>query len=525
MNTVNDMFPMLRRRQVGSFLVYGLVIMTAVSILLTAIAMFVATYAKSGLQTAARDESFQVAEAGVSWYHWYLAHMTDGRTSKQVQDFWDSDTPIGKNAPYEAEYGDTSGAIGKYRIVVVPPAPGSTIVTATVVGWTYKYPEGTRTIRVRFRRPSWSEYGVLADDDLRFGERTEVYGKIHSNFGIRFDGLAHNIVSSSVASYDDLDHAGGDEFGVHTHVAAPPAAVPVRADVFAAGRKFPVPTVDFNGALADFNLMKASAISSGNYLDAMGVGRQIFLNADGTYDVYTVNGYDAATHGITSYQGTKNSDGTGTICTTAVVQASAPIRCQDRTTDSTCYCHPQNYRIPDNGVIFVENNVWLDTKQNEASFQRLDKSYTGNILVNGEAKVTVVGANISGGANASVFLGGSPIEYARVDGSVILGVIGQRDVEVIRDSQDTLAIDGALLAQLGRVGRANYGTSDHRGTITVDGAIATNQRYGFAWTNLSGSESWGYTDRNLIFDNNLLYSPPPFFPTGTQYLMDLWEEL
>jgi hypothetical protein len=29
----------------------------------------------------------------------------------------------------------------------------------------------------------------------------------------------------------------------------------------------------------------------------------------------------------------------------------------------------------------------------------------------------------------------------------------------------------------------------------------------------------------LNFDNNLLYYPPPYFPTGTEYSIDLWDEL
>jgi hypothetical protein len=45
-------------------------------------------------------------------------------------------------------------------------------------------------------------------------------------------------------------------------------------------------------------------------------------------------------------------------------------------------------------------------------------------------------------------------------------------------------------------------------------------RYGFSWT-----DGTGYITRNLYYDNNLLYYPPPYFPTGTQYELDLWEEL
>jgi hypothetical protein len=90
------------------------------------------------------------------------------------------------------------------------------------------------------------------------------------------------------------------------------------------------------------------------------------------------------------------------------------------------------------------------------------------------------------------------------------------------------------LAQTGRVGREFYtggscgcgshSCEDHKNTITVYGAIASNQRYGFAWIDGCPRDT-GYLNRNIYFDNNLLYYPPPYFPTGSQYLLDLWEEL
>ncbi len=52
------------------------------------------------------------------------------------------------------------------------------------------------------------------------------------------------------------------------------------------------------------------------------------------------------------------------------------------------------------------------------------------------------------------------------------------------------------------------------------GAIATNVRMGFGYT-----DGTGFINRSLMFDNNLLYSPPPLFPTGNTYAIDLWDEI
>ena len=51
--------------------------------------------------------------------------------------------------------------------------------------------------------------------------------------------------------------------------------------------------------------------------------------------------------------------------------------------------------------------------------------------------------------------------------------------------------------------------------------MAPTFRYGFAYTN-----GTGYTTRNLIYDSNFLYGPPPSFPlAGSNYVQISWEEV
>lgn len=462
----------------GSVLAYGLVIMFMVSIIMTSIIGFVASQTKYSLQVHAREQGFQIAESGIHFYRWYLAHQVEGRTAQQVADFWATGNPYGVATPYEVEYVDPAGdAIGRYRLEVTPPETGSTVVIVRATGWTYRYPEAVRTIQVRFRKPSWSEYAVLANDNMRFGTGTEVFGKIHSNQGIRFDGLAHNIVSSAVASYNDPDHNGGNEFGVHTHLAPvdplPPAAVPDRPTVFEGGRSFPVAATDFNGVLGDLAYMKSQAqagVNGSRYFNNVHQGRHIILKTNDTFDIRTVQSFNASTNEINNYSGSW-----------------------------------ANYAIPDDGIIFVENNAWVEG------------------TVDGR-RVTIVAANLVSSSQKSVYLG-KDIRYTNYDCTDMIGLIGQDDVEVYRGSNNILRLDASLIAQSGRVGRSNYtGATAIRSTITVYGAIASNQRYGFAWADSQGNHVSGYQTRNLYYDNNLLYCPPPYFPTGTQYEMDLWQE-
>jgi hypothetical protein len=52
------------------------------------------------------------------------------------------------------------------------------------------------------------------------------------------------------------------------------------------------------------------------------------------------------------------------------------------------------------------------------------------------------------------------------------------------------------------------------------GMIASQERYGFAYT-----DGTGYQNRIIIFDPNLLYSPPPSFPlTADYYTPIFWNE-
>lgn len=464
----------------GSALAYGIVIMTVVAIILSSTVTFLAQQTKLSLRVHAREQAFQIAESGIRYYRWYLAHTVEGRTSAQIADFWENGNPVGVEDPYEVEYVDPGGsAIGRYRLAVTPPSEGSTAVEVTATGWTYRYPNDTRTITVRFRKPAWSENAFTLNSFNRFGEGTEVFGRIHSNAGIRFDGLAHNLVTSSVSTFNDPDHTGGNEYGVHTHKTTtdplPPTALPDRTDVFMAGRQFPVPVVDFNGVIGDLSYMKSQAqagVNGSRYFDNSQQGRHIIFNSDGTYSIRTVRSFSSGTNQIGSYQGNWST-----------------------------------YTIPNDGVIFVENNVWVEgTVSNK--------------------RVTVAAANLISASLKSIYLG-RDIRYASYDDcSNMVGLIAQNDIEIYKASEDDLRIDASLIAQTGRVGRQNYqgGTDVHKTLITIYGAIASNERYGFEWADNNGNHVGGYYNRDIIYDRNILYCPPPFFPTGSQYEQDLWHE-
>ncbi len=416
-----------------------------------------------------REEAFNITEAGIEMYHWHIISELDGKTAEQVGTYWDGD-PLGIPF-YEREYKDPQGsAIGKFKLEVIKPEEGSTVIEVKSTGWHYNNPEVKRVVEVKFRKPSWSDYSVLADDVMRFGEGTEIWGSIHSNGGIRFDGIAHNLISSSKETYWDPD-TGSWQDGVWT-------SQPDPNQVFLAGIKYPVPETDFTGVTSDLKEIKDNAQVDGIYLPYAGHskdGYDLEIKDNGTLDVYKVKSRGSISHHVYS----KDSY--------------------------------QNLPFPSNGLIFVEDDATIKGSLNDV-------------------QLTIACADLTSGSNHRNIYIENDIKYAGYDGTEILGLIAQGSVKIGLYSEDNLRIDGALIAQNGSVRRDYYSFWDSityykRNTITVYGAIATNNRYGFSW--LCGGDTYcsGYANRNITYDPELMYNIPPFFPTQNSYKLDMWEEI
>lgn len=465
----------------GSQLILAIMVIMVVAALGSAAATSMVTEVRKAKERIASEKLFQIAEAGVEYYRWHLAHVPD--------DFQDG---TGAPGPYIHDFKDASGnTIGQYSLTIIPPSAGSTIVTVESTGYLLDNPNRKRTVRVKFGIPSLSTYAVAANDVMRFGSGTEVFGPIHSNGGVRFDGVAHNIVTSSRQTYDDPDHGGVEEDGVHTH----------NADInstFLAGRQFPVPPIDFNGLTADLAQMKIDAQANGLYLTASGgMGYHIHFNTNDTVDIRRVTAEQFCRYRLGGWRDYPN------IRSIATEEA---FTLNGRSS--------LGYPLPSNGIIFAEDNMWVD----------------GTI---DSARITVVAARepLATG-NASIFINNS-IRYTNTDGRDAIGLIAQQDISVGFYSENDLRIDAALIAQRGRVGRFYYqprsaslqynppGCRNYiwRNSITAFGSLVTNQRYGFAYT-----DSTGYNLRTLNFDTNLTFAPPPSFPTTGQYSTLSWEE-
>lgn len=401
--------------------------------------------------------------------------------------------------PFIHDVFDKNGIkIGEFALMITAPELGSTVVTVQSTGTLVNDSEIRRTILSRLAVPSFAKYAFVANDAMRFGEGTIVRGPVHSNGGVRFDGVAYNVVTSSRENYDDPDHSGGNEFGVHTHVdpidPEPPADVPSRPDVFVAGREFPVPAVDFAGITLDLADMKElGQVSSGVYIPASsGVGYRIVLKTDDTFDLYEVASYASVPNASCANYASEDDWGTWSVGSETFVD---------------------NYDFPVNGIIFVEDHVWIE----------------GQIET---AKLTIGAARFpdTPSTHRNIILN-DDLLYTHYDGQDVIGLISQNNIHVPLYSPDMLKVDSAMIAQNGRIGRNYYwggsgsnpgcGDEAERDTIEIHGMIGSSKRYGFAWT-----DGTGYANRLIDYDPELLYAPPPSFPlTSDAYETIWWEEV
>jgi hypothetical protein len=289
-----------------------------------------------------------------------------------------------------------------------------------------------------------------------------------------------------------VNQNGGGTNSSYRPAESPPSTVQNRTDVFKAGRDFPVPAVDFSAVSSDLATIKTQAQASGKYLaPSAALGYQIILKTNDTFDVYKVTSTVAPPNNCTNIN---NEDGWGTWSINNKTFVA-------------------NYPIPANGLIFVDDDVWVEGQINTA-------------------RVTIAAARFPDSVSTRKnIIVNNDLKYTNYDGSDVIALIAQNNITTGWVSEDDLIIDGALIAQNGRVGRYYYrpaGNSQNRCSpyhtrtlLTLTGMIASNQRYGYAF-----SDGTGYETRVINYDTNLLYSPPPNFPLASdKYQIVLWEEL
>src|SRR3989344_2177684 len=139
------------RDQNGYLLVQVLVFGAIAVIIISGLVAFAAANAKLGRRIVLSEQAFQMAEAGLEYYRWHLAHAPT--------DYTDGTGGAGPNIK---NFYDRNGVLqGTFTLTITPPPLGSTLVTIQSVGAPVEDPDAKRTIVSRLAIPSFANFAAI----------------------------------------------------------------------------------------------------------------------------------------------------------------------------------------------------------------------------------------------------------------------------------------------------------------------------------------------------------------------------
>lgn len=281
------------------------------STLFLAYATALITFAVANVRTAdlhnKKITASSIAEAGVNYYMWHLAH-NDG-------DFCDGQACTGSApyGPFTHNYTDQSGKVlGSYDLFITPPATGEATTTVKSVGKVNGI-SPQKTIVAEISMPFFSKYTMLTNGtQLWVGPNEKITGTLHiNNSGVYNEGEITGDASSTESTYSSWN------WGTQPGIAGP--------GIFGGDKLYPVPPIDFNQVTVDIaNLKTKSQDANGAYYgSSRQKGYHVTLRAN-DYSVATVRTYDSTGLNITREDTSRT------------------------------------YTYPSNGILFFQDNIWIE---------------------------------------------------------------------------------------------------------------------------------------------------------------------
>lgn len=459
-------------------IVYGAVFLTV----LGGLTMFVLGSNRLQTQNASSARAFSLAEAGLEYYRWHLAHFPD-----------DMQNGTGAPGPYTVNYNDPEGGVsGTFTLTVNGNESCGELTSVDIesTGEPADAPGVTRTLSARYARPSVGTYSYVLNDSVWAGDDRVILGPYHSNGGIRMDGTANSTVTSSLSSWNCTSSYGCSP----TQPNAPGVVGSGPNQEF---WNYPVPQVDFGAISADFGNLKTLAQAEGIYYpryssgtnqnnESYWRGYRLTFNANDTVTVRRVD--DLTNLDVTPVNSADDDDDW------ALINDDDPY--ETRTIPADC------------GLIFVEDHVWVE----------------GTI----PAKITLVAANVANaGVAPNAYLLNNTV-YEDTDGTDGLTLIAEHNVLISPSAPNTMTLNGIFIAQGGAFGMNAYNSctyADKTGTLTILGTTVSNKRTGTKWTSYCGAYNKGFQNRVDSYDRRIASDPPPFTPViSTDYQFVDWKE-
>lgn len=430
-----------------------------------------------------KEEAREIAEAGINYYKWFLAHFPGDVTHG-----------TGLPGPHEIPISDPeAGVIGTSTVSIDATAYCGAIsaIDITSTGVSQSNPALTRTLSARYTRPTVAEYAFILNSSVWVGDDRVITGPYHSNGGIRMDGTNNSTITSGQETWTCTSSFGCTPSvvrdGVFTTTANPNTAL----------FSFPSPPINFTGLTVDLAQMRTRAMSNGGlrFAHSGARGYRVEFRSNGQFRLYRVNttttypGYSSETGWVTE----DNVINSETLLGTYTIPASCPL-------------------------IFIEDRVWLEG------------------VVNGN--VSIAAANpLVPSSNHSIIINNN-ITYATATSGLL--AVAEENVLLGLKVPDSLTIYGIYVAQNGRYGRNLYcstscasgtrlplalRTYNKRALETMVGTIVSNGRVGTKWVNVSGVYTSGFATRINSYDRNLVANPPPLTPnTSDDYTFTNWQD-
>ena len=177
----------------GVTVILVLVFMGIFLLLLGSIVSYTLMQGRYGRTLYAREQAFNIAEAGIEHYRWFLAH------NPLIMD---------EGVGLEPEYGHVvrdpeAGRIGEVAVDASATRACGKVqwVDITSTGRADIDPSSSRELAVRYMRPSVAEYSALVAGSVWAGPDRIITGPYFSNGGIRMDAQHNSTVESGQASW------------------------------------------------------------------------------------------------------------------------------------------------------------------------------------------------------------------------------------------------------------------------------------------------------------------------------------
>src|SRR3989338_5022048 len=183
-----------RRAQRGVTILLVIAFMGVFALIVSSITGYVFQQSRYGRALYGREQAIHIAEAGLEYYRWFLAHNPSIMTAG-----------AGLVSPYTYAVTDPEGG-----------TQGNSVVTATadfqcgVPQWIDLSSTGTAdanplfppTLSAPSMQPSVAEYASITNANLWFGSTRTSTGPVHGNGGIRMDGYNDSDVTSPLSSWN-----------------------------------------------------------------------------------------------------------------------------------------------------------------------------------------------------------------------------------------------------------------------------------------------------------------------------------